>query len=170
MSKLGRYISYSTSMVMDHYRVMQTVQICACGERHKGSFASEVFVVCFVKDKPELGATSFPVREVLRRYGMLLGIPAVDCMKFLPELPTKIVTSNHNAVNIPVCAKCANYTWLNNIPNWDPTPAMLPVDYEDLTIAEQKVVGNPKNRVKSRSVRIKEKVKPASLKSLLAEL
>lgn len=169
----NKYIAYSTTLVMDHYRLLQSQQWCkACGAKHDGSFASEVFVVFFDKDKPH-AMRSLPLRTVLQRYSMFMGIVPELCRKYLPDIPTKLELVPAKAPNIETCYKCKSFNqWLTNIPDWTPSPDMMPIEWEELPVQQKEEIRNPKAAHKTRRARMKAKAaaRPLSMKGLMSVL
>lgn len=161
----NRYIVYSNQFVMDHYRVMRTIQVCACGAKHLGSYASEVFVVYHKLGEEAL--RSMPLREVLRRYSTFMHLPTDQCRKFLPELETKILMVESQEANMSVCVACVDQ-WLKDIPNRDPSPEMLPLEFSEVPVVQQKEIGKPKQSTKAKGGKKKAAPqKPLTMAALL---
>lgn len=89
-----------SSWYMDHLRIMGTMQVCSnCGRAHKGSLATEPYVIC-TRGGQQM---SVKLSDLLRRYCAHLGCSLDEANKYLPELETRVQWVERD---IPHCESC----------------------------------------------------------------
>ena len=123
---MTRTVDY-TQWVMTRYRLMQTVQVCNnCGHEHKGSVASEVYVLSERGVNGKFEHRSDKVSTILARYAYYLGGKPEQHRDKLPVLPCQVVKVSSPIEQCPKCFTAKQ--WLLDIESMRENIPLLPAE------------------------------------------